>query len=85
MSNAGRPTLVIPLEVILESVRRTGYIRQSALELECSEGYIRMRLKAVEINLHELLADALTITPVNDASNSQSAFRSAETGSSGAF
>ena len=51
----GRPALNIPLEWIIELVRRHGQVVAAARELGCSDSYIHKRLSEARITLSEVL------------------------------
>jgi len=51
----GRPRLNIPLDVIIEAVRRTGFVLRAASELRCSDAYIHLRLKSAGLSLRQVL------------------------------
>ena len=51
----GRPSLNIPLERIIEAVRRHGQVMAAAGELRCSDGYIHKRFKEAGLTLRQVL------------------------------
>ena len=51
----GRPRLNIPLDRIIQAVRRHGYVMRAARELSCSDAYIHGRLKNVGLGLRDVL------------------------------
>ena len=51
----GRPKLNLELPAILEAVRRHGQVMAAARELGCSDAYIHVRLKRVELTLADVL------------------------------
>ena len=51
----GRPRLDIPLDVIIEAVRRHGQVMAAAKELHCSDAYIHMMLKRSGLSLQQVL------------------------------
>ena len=51
----GRPSLNIPLERIIEAVRRHGQVVAAARELDCSDGYIHKRFKQAGLTLGQVL------------------------------
>jgi hypothetical protein len=51
----GRPRLSIPLDVIIEAVRRTGFALKAASEPGCSDAYIHQRLKSAGLSLYQVL------------------------------
>ena len=51
----GRPRLNIPLDVIIEAIRRHGYALRAARELGCSDAYIHVRLKRAGLTLAAVL------------------------------
>lgn len=51
----GRPSLNIPLERIIQAVRRHGQVVAAARELSCSDGYIHKRFRQAGLTLAEVL------------------------------
>lgn len=52
----GRPRLDLPLEAIVEVVRRHRQVVAAARHLGCSPAYIHGRLKGARLTLREVLA-----------------------------
>jgi hypothetical protein len=51
----GRPRLDIPLERIIQTVRRRGRAMAAARELGCSDAYIHQRFKMAGLTLAQVL------------------------------
>ena len=51
----GRPALNMPIQRIIDAVRRHGRVTAAAVELGCSQAYIHKRFKQVGITLAEVL------------------------------
>ena len=51
----GRPRLDIPLERIIQTVRRRGQVMAAARELGCSDAYIHKRFKMAGLDLRKVL------------------------------
>jgi hypothetical protein len=51
----GRPRLDIPLERIIQTVRRRGQAMAAARELGCSDAYIHQRFKMAGLDLRKVL------------------------------
>jgi hypothetical protein len=51
----GRPRLNIPLNAILDSVRRHGTVMGAARQLQCSDAYIHGRFKGIGLSLRQVL------------------------------
>ena len=51
----GRPQLNLELKHILKAVHRHGQVLAAARELGCSDAYIHVRLRRVELSLRQVL------------------------------
>ena len=61
----GRPRLAINLRRILEAVRRHGQVVAAARELGCSDAYIHVRLRQMDLTMREVL-DAASLVELLD-------------------
>ena len=52
----GRPPLELELPLILRAIRHHGKVLTAAQELDCSDAYIHVRLKAAGLSLQQVLA-----------------------------